>query len=166
MIRRALDEVPETLDGTCERTLLGIEKEKREISHRIFQCLTVSARPLRVDELAEILAIRFDAGQFPQYDTDLRPKDAQESVLSVCSSLIRPIGQRGKAPFPIPCPSPACAYYSRAGFSQRPPTPWRWRRQGQHWQFSICLLCCAVFGRPRPIRECFFAFPGRHGTAV
>ena len=87
-IRRALDELPETLDETYERTLLGIEKEKREFAHRLFQCLIVAIRPLRVHELAEIIAIRFDAGQFPQYDTDWRSEDAQEAVLSACSSLI------------------------------------------------------------------------------
>jgi hypothetical protein len=95
VIRRALDGLPETLDGTYERTLLGIEKEKQEFAHRIFQCLTVSVRPLRVDELSEILAIRFDAGQHPQYDTDWRLEDAQEAVLSVCSSLIMVVEVEG-----------------------------------------------------------------------
>ena len=59
-----------TLDDTYERTLLGIEKEKRELAHRLFECLTVAARPLHVDELAGVLAIRFDTGDFPQYDVD------------------------------------------------------------------------------------------------
>jgi hypothetical protein len=49
VIRRTLDKLPETLDETYERTLLGIEKEKREIAHRLFQCLTVTIRPLRID---------------------------------------------------------------------------------------------------------------------
>jgi hypothetical protein len=95
VIRRALDELPETLDGTYERALLAIEKEKREFAHRIFQCITVSVRPLRVDELASILAIRFDAGQLPQYDMDWRSEDAQEAVLSVCSSLIMVVNVEG-----------------------------------------------------------------------
>jgi hypothetical protein len=87
-IRRALDELPETLDETYERTLLGIEKEKWEYAHRLFQCLTVAIRPLRVDELAEVLAIRFHDGQLPRYHADWQLEDAQDAVLSACSSLI------------------------------------------------------------------------------
>jgi hypothetical protein len=83
------------LDLTYERTLLGIEKEKREFAYRIFQCLAVSIRPLRVDELAEILAIRFDVGRLPQYNTDWRSEDAQEAVFSVCSSLIMVVNVEG-----------------------------------------------------------------------
>jgi hypothetical protein len=52
-----LDELPETLDETYERALQSIDKEKREFAHRIFQCLTVAIRPLRVDEFVEVLAI-------------------------------------------------------------------------------------------------------------
>ena len=87
-IGRALDELPKSLDETYERTLLGIEEEKQEFAHRLFQCLTVAVRPLRVDELAEVLAIRFDPGQLPQYHVDWQSDDAQEAVLSTCSSLV------------------------------------------------------------------------------
>ena len=77
VIGRALDELPESLDETYERTLLGIRKERREFSHRLFQCLTVAIRPLRVEELAEVLAIRFDPGQLPQYLGNWQLDDAQ-----------------------------------------------------------------------------------------
>jgi ankyrin repeat protein len=83
-----LDGLPESLDETYERTLLGIEKEKQEYAHRLFQCLSVAVRPLRVDELAEMLAIRFDDAQSPLYCTDWQLEDAQDLVLSACSSLI------------------------------------------------------------------------------
>jgi hypothetical protein len=88
VIRRTLDELPETLDETYERTLRGIEKEKREFSYRLFQCLAVAVRPLHVDELAEVLAIRFDSGQLPQYHEHWRSDNGQEAVLSACSTLI------------------------------------------------------------------------------
>jgi len=88
VIRHALNELPDTLDETYKRTLLGIEKEKRSFAHRLFQCVTVAVRPLRVDELAEVLAIRFDTGQLPRYHVDWQSEDAQEAVLSACSSLI------------------------------------------------------------------------------
>ena len=98
MIRRVLDELPETLDETYERTLLGIEKEKREFAHRLFQCLVVAVRPLHIDELAEVLAIRFDNGQLPRHHVDWRSEDGREAVLSACSSLIAVVNVDG-SPF-------------------------------------------------------------------
>ena len=95
VIGRALDELPKSLDETYKRTLLGIEEEKREFAHRLFQCLTVAIRPLRVDELAEVLAIRFDPGQLPQYVVDWQSEDAQEAILSTCSSLISVVNVDG-----------------------------------------------------------------------
>jgi hypothetical protein len=75
------------LDKTYEQTLLGIDKEKREYAQRLFKCLSVSVRPLRVEELAEIFAVQFDATVSP-FNEYLRPLDAEEAVLSACSSLI------------------------------------------------------------------------------
>jgi hypothetical protein len=48
----------------------------------------VSIRPLRVEELAEILAIQFDEEALPIFNTDWRPAYAEETIMSVCSSLI------------------------------------------------------------------------------
>jgi len=87
MIRHALDDFPGSLDETYERVLLDIGVEKRQYAHRLFQCLAVSVRPLRVEELAEILAIQFD-GALPTYNAHWRPENPQEAVLSACSSLI------------------------------------------------------------------------------
>jgi hypothetical protein len=42
-----------------------------------------------VEELAEILAVRFDhAGALPKFNPDWRLGDAEEAVLSVCSNLV------------------------------------------------------------------------------
>ncbi|KAI0295154.1 hypothetical protein B0F90DRAFT_1638316, partial [Multifurca ochricompacta] len=87
-IRLALDELPVTLDETYERTLVGIPEEKWEHAHRLFQCLIGSVRPLRVDELAEIFAIQFDQGESCKLLAGWRPEDAEDAVLSACSSLI------------------------------------------------------------------------------
>jgi len=76
------------LDETYEQTLLRIDEEKRQFAHRLFQCLAVSVRPLRVEELAEILAVRFDVGALPQFNAGWRLGDAEEAVLSACSSLV------------------------------------------------------------------------------
>ena len=87
-LRHALDKLPETLDATYERTFLGIDKTKREYAYHLFQCLVVAIRPLRVEELAEILAVLLDSGEGSEYHADWRPEDAQQEVLSTCSSLI------------------------------------------------------------------------------
>ena len=83
-----MDELPETLDGTYEQTLRGIDKQKRDYAYRLFQCLVVSKRPLRVEELAEIFAIQPDAESIPKLDACLRPENPEEFVLSACSTLV------------------------------------------------------------------------------
>ena len=75
--------------------MLGIDKEKREYAQRLFKCLSVSIRPLRVEELAEIFAVQFDATAPPSFNKDLRPLDAEEAVLSACSSLIAIVNREG-----------------------------------------------------------------------
>ena len=76
-----------TLDETYERILLGIDREKREHTIRLLQCLAFSRRPLRAKELAEVLAIQFDTA-IPKLNTSLRPGNAHEAVLSACSTLV------------------------------------------------------------------------------
>jgi hypothetical protein len=68
-----LEELPETLDETYERVLREINKAKREHAHRLLQCLTVAVRPLRVAELAEVLAVDFGMasnGETSRLNTD------------------------------------------------------------------------------------------------
>ena len=86
-----LEELPETLDETYERILRDINKAIRAHAHRLLQCLTVAVRPLRVAELAEILAVDFGTashGGMSKLNTDWRWADQQHAVLSTCSSLI------------------------------------------------------------------------------
>jgi len=90
-VRGVLDELPETLDGTYERVLKEINKANREHAHRLLHCLTVAMRPLRVEELAEVLAVDFGAvyqGGIPKLNLDWRWADQHQAVLSTCSSLI------------------------------------------------------------------------------
>ena len=90
-VRGILDDLPETLDETYERVLREINKANREHAHRLLQCLTVALRPLRVEELAEVLAIDFDAAAhvgIPQFNPSWRWADHHQAVLSTCSSLI------------------------------------------------------------------------------
>ena len=89
-IPRALSELPASLDETYERVLKEIGTANRHHAYRLLQCLTVAIRPLRVEELAEILALDFDGAKegIPELKEDWRWKDQQEAVLSTCSSLI------------------------------------------------------------------------------
>ena len=86
---RVLEELPETLDETYERILQEIPKVNRVHAHRLLQCLAVASRPLRVHELAEVLAVDFDAaGGIPKLNEDWRWKDQEQAMLTACSSLI------------------------------------------------------------------------------
>jgi ankyrin repeat protein len=87
-IRRALDELPETLDGTYARTLEEIDEQNWEYAHRLFQCVAAASRPLLVNELAEFLAFDFEAGTTPELLADWRPEDPEHTVLSMCFSLL------------------------------------------------------------------------------
>ena len=93
-----LDELPETLDETYERILREINKAKREHAHRLLQCLTVAVRPLRIAELAEVLAVDFGATSSVATSTlnpDWRWEDQEQAVLSTCSSLISVVDENG-----------------------------------------------------------------------
>ena len=94
-IRRALKELPTTLDDTYERALQGIPKEKRQHAHRLFQCLVAAIRPLHVEELGEIFAIEFDSDALPNLTEGWRPENAEDAVLSACSTLISVIEDKG-----------------------------------------------------------------------
>ena len=88
-VRPILNELPETLDETYGRILQEIPKSNRLHAHRLLQCLTVAVRPLSVEELAEVLAVDFDAtGGVPKLSEDLRWEDQEQAVLLACSSLI------------------------------------------------------------------------------
>ncbi|KAI0288057.1 hypothetical protein BC826DRAFT_721154, partial [Russula brevipes] len=94
-IRQALEELPTTLDDTYERMLQGIPKEQKQHAHHLFQCLVAASRPLRVEELAEIFAIKFDTDSLPNLMDHWRPENPEEAVLSACSTLIAIIDNGG-----------------------------------------------------------------------
>jgi hypothetical protein len=87
-LQEALQGLPVTLDGTYERILDEIQPINQEYAYRLLQCVTVVVRPLQVEELAEVLAIRFEVGKRPEYHSRWRLEDARKAVLRACSSLI------------------------------------------------------------------------------
>ena len=92
-MRRTLDELPESLDETYERILKEIKKPNRDHARRLLQCLAVAIRPLRVEELAEVLAVDFDnADGIPKLNINWRWEDEEQALLASCSSLITIVG--------------------------------------------------------------------------
>jgi hypothetical protein len=74
---------------TYERILKEIKKPNKRIAQRVLQCLVVAVRPLRVEELAEVLAVDFDdAEEIPRLKPDWRWEEQELALLSACSSLI------------------------------------------------------------------------------
>ena len=96
-VRAILEQLPKTLDETYERVLRDIKENNREDARRLLHCLAVAARPLRVEELAEILTFDFGntQGGIPKYHAERRPKDQESDVLTLCSSLITIVDNRG-----------------------------------------------------------------------
>ena len=76
--------------------LKDINEDNREHARRLLHCLAVAIRPLRVEELAEILTFDFDdvEGGVPKFHADWRWKDQEEAVLFTCSSLIAVVDHR------------------------------------------------------------------------
>ncbi|KAH9079411.1 hypothetical protein EDB83DRAFT_1270371 [Lactarius deliciosus] len=94
-VHRVLEELPESLDKTYERILKQIPKANRRHAYRLLQCIMTAIQPLRVEELAEVLALDFSTGAIPSLNTDWRWEDQEEAVLSACSSLVTVIVNNG-----------------------------------------------------------------------
>jgi hypothetical protein len=87
-LRRMLEELPKSLDETYQRILKEINNANQKQAHQLLQCLAVAHRPLRVEELAEVLALDVDAGGIPKFNPNWRWEDHEAAVLSACSSLV------------------------------------------------------------------------------
>jgi hypothetical protein len=87
-VRHILEELPDSLDDTYERILREIRKPNQGHAHRLLQCLVAAVRPLRVKELAEVLAFDFSAEGIPKLNLGWRWEDKEEAVMSACSSLV------------------------------------------------------------------------------
>ena len=94
-ILRALEELPETLDGTYERALKDLDKSNWEFAHRLLQFVAVASRPLRVEELAQFLGFDFTIGPVPKFQQDWLLEDPADAVLSTTSSLLATVDLDG-----------------------------------------------------------------------
>ena len=71
-----------------QRILKEIHIVNQKQAHQLLQCLTVAYRPLRVEELAGVLALDIDTGGIPRFNANWRWHDHEAAVLSACSSLV------------------------------------------------------------------------------
>jgi hypothetical protein len=83
-VRKSLNKLPSTLDETYERILLGIDTQERDKAYAALQWLIFSARPLRLEELAEAVVIEPGASSFSTEDRMFDPHD----IATICRSLV------------------------------------------------------------------------------
>lgn len=79
-------ELPKNLDGTYERILCAINEENSIYALRILQWLASSARPLLLEEVAEVVAIDCQDSAI-EFDRDEILEDPFDA-LEICSSLV------------------------------------------------------------------------------
>lgn len=84
-LRKALTTLPQTLGETYERILYAINEDDSEYAIRILRWLTFCCEPLRIEEIAEVVAI--DVERNPAFNSDEVLEDPLEA-LSICSSLV------------------------------------------------------------------------------
>lgn len=85
MLRKALQSLPNTLDETYARILHNIDESWSQYVIQILEWLVYSATPLKLTEVAELVAIDIDDD--PPFDPDRRLSDPKD-ILAMCSSLI------------------------------------------------------------------------------
>jgi hypothetical protein len=81
MLQKVLLSLPKTLDDTHARRLCNIDEDYSQYALKILQWLTYSARPLQIEEVAEVIPI--DIEGFPQFDPERRLPEPQD-ILSIC----------------------------------------------------------------------------------
>ena len=84
-LRKTLASLPKTLNETYARILLSIEEDHRRDAHRALQWLCFSARPLRLAEMVEVLAINLN--EEPGFAPEQRLPDPRD-IITICSSLV------------------------------------------------------------------------------
>ena len=87
-VQTVLDWTVQTYDVTYGRVVKRVPNENWEHTHRMIQFLRVSARPLLVDELSEILSIDYDTGTTPKYEAIWHPETPEGDIFIVCHNLV------------------------------------------------------------------------------
>ncbi|KAJ7833691.1 ankyrin repeat-containing domain protein [Mycena olivaceomarginata] len=93
-LQDTLNTLPTTLDATYERILSRITARNKPHARRLFNWLAFSFRSLHVEELAQVLAIRFTSDASATFEEDFVEADPAVAVSRVCLSLVHitPVG--------------------------------------------------------------------------
>ena len=86
-LKDRLQGLPHDLDKVYDRIISGLDKRHREDVLKIMQWLSFSARPLELDEVAQIIGVVPDADQGLRFKPS-RISPNSRSVLKMCSSLV------------------------------------------------------------------------------
>ena len=91
----ALRSLPATLEDTYERALSLIDEKRKEAIRNVLRWLCFSARPVRLEEIAEVMAVDFAAKPRPVYDPRKRLIDS-ERFFQTYSSLVHVVKTKSK----------------------------------------------------------------------
>ena len=86
-LKRQLADLPEGLEETYDRILLGIKKKDYNYVKLFLQWLSFAVHPLRLRELAATAAVDLSAENGPEYKSDNELQDIKD-VLKMCSSFV------------------------------------------------------------------------------
>ncbi|KAI9868362.1 MAG: hypothetical protein M1813_005805 [Trichoglossum hirsutum] len=84
-LRKALKSLPKTLDDTYARILLSIDEDYAQDALKVLQWLSFSNRPLRIEEVGEVVAVDLESD--PRFDPERRLSEPYD-LLIICSSLV------------------------------------------------------------------------------
>ena len=86
-LKKQLADLPQGLDKTYDRILLGIKEKDHGYAKTFLQWLSFSVCPLTLNELAATAAIDCSGENGPEYKCDNELQDIKD-VLKICSSFI------------------------------------------------------------------------------
>ena len=92
-LKKQLADLPQGLDKTYDRVLLGITEKDHGYAKTFLQWLSFSVHPLTLEELATTASVDLSAENGPEYKSDNELQDIKD-VLKICSHLV--IQSKGK----------------------------------------------------------------------
>lgn len=84
-LRKALKSLPQELDETYDRILLSLDSENAEDAFTVLQWLAFSLRPVKIEEIATVIAVDVECDL--QLDEE-RCLSEPGALLEICSSLV------------------------------------------------------------------------------
>ena len=85
-LKKQLANLPQGLDKTYDRILIGIKEKDHYYAKTFLQWLCFAVRPLTLGELAATAAVDLSAENGPEYTSDNELQDIKD-VLKICSSF-------------------------------------------------------------------------------